>query len=73
MENQEKKLKPKKPNCCNCKFASKQFKVVGKTHVHCHNEILYPIRDLKSGKLSAWDTLMDWHHVCSSHKFLKKS
>ena len=60
---------PKKAKCYNCKFAGQQFKVGNKTHLHCHNEKLYPPSDFESGKISAWDTLMDWHSTCKSHEF----
>lgn len=59
----------KKAKCHNCKFAGKQFKVDSHTHLHCHNEQLYPNKDFESGKLCAWDTLMDWYSTCKSHEF----
>lgn len=61
--------KPKKAKCYNCKFAGEQFKVGDKTYLHCHNEVLYPTADFGNGKLSAWDTLMDWWATCTSHEF----
>jgi hypothetical protein len=62
----------KKAKCYNCKFASKQFKVSGKTHVHCLNEELYPPADFESGKLSAWDTLIEWWSTCKKHELIFK-
>lgn len=58
----------KKSKCYNCKFSSQQFKVSGKTHVHCQNEYLYPPVNFENGKLSAWDTLMQWWSTCDSHE-----
>lgn len=52
--------------CYNCKYASKQFKAGGMSHVHCRNEELYPSKDFETGKLSAWDTLQDWWGKCKS-------
>lgn len=62
-------LSVKKAKCHNCKFAGKQFKVGSHTHLHCHNEELYPTKDFESGKLSAWDTLMNWYSTCKNHEF----
>jgi len=59
----------KKAKCHNCKFASKQFKVVYRNYVHCQNEELYPPQDFENGKLTAWDTLMSWYHTCNNHEF----
>jgi len=50
--------------CYNCKFATKQFKAGGMSHVHCQNETLYPSKDFENGKLSVWDTLMEWWGNC---------
>jgi hypothetical protein len=61
----------KKAKCHNCKFASKQFKVVDRNYVHCQNEDLYPAKDFESGKLTAWDTLMSWYDTCNNHELKK--
>ena len=58
----------KKQKCYNCKFSSQQFKVADKTHVHCLNAELYPPADFESGKLSPWDTLMEWWSTCGKHE-----
>ena len=64
--------KPKK--CFNCKFAGEQFKVGGNTSLHCLNQKLYPLDDFNTGKLSPWDSLMNWYSTCKSHEFkLKKN
>jgi hypothetical protein len=61
----------KKAKCHNCKFASKQFKVVDRNYVHCQNEELYPVKYFESGKLTAWDTLMSWYDTCNNHELKK--
>jgi hypothetical protein len=53
-----------KKRCYNCKYAGQPFKVVGKTHVHCENRTLYPEKDIMEGKISAWDTLMEFSWKC---------
>jgi len=49
--------------CYNCKHSSKGFKIAGKTHLHCLHP-KYKDEDFKSGKLSPWDTLMEFWHTC---------
>jgi hypothetical protein len=61
--------KPKKPKCWNCKHGGQTFKIVGKTHLHCHNQEKYPDADMESGKISPWDTLMEGYYYCDKHEF----
>lgn len=60
--------RPKKPKCYNCKHGGQQFKVVGKTHLHCEHP-KFTEEDFKSGKISPWDTLMEFWQTCKDHKF----
>lgn len=57
--------------CFNCKFASEPFKINGNTHFHCyhtkHDE------GLKSGDLSAWDTLRMFYDTCDDHQLNEKT
>ena len=54
--------------CYNCKHATSQFKVIGKSHVHCQNENIYPSKGFIDGNLTAWDSLRAWHNSCEKHK-----
>lgn len=64
-----KEEKKQKRKCYNCQFAGKQFKIVGKTHLHCYNKEIFPEKDFENGKLSAWDTLREWWWGCEKHEF----
>ena len=56
-----KKVKPKK--CFNCKHAGPSFKIAGKTHMHCEHP-KYTEEDFVNGKISPWDTLMEFWQTC---------
>lgn len=60
----------KKPRCYNCKHASESFKVSDLTHHHCLH--LKYDEDMKSGKLSAWDSLRVFSDTCNDHEFKDK-
>lgn len=53
--------------CYNCKYAGRQFKIVGKTHLHCEHP-KYTEEDMKSGKITPWDTLMEFWNTCEDHE-----
>lgn len=53
--------------CYNCKHAGRQFKIVGKTHLHCGHP-KYSEEDMKSGKITPWDTLMEFWSTCEDHE-----
>lgn len=61
----------KHKKCYNCKHASKAFKVVGKTHHHCFHP-KYKEEDMKSGKISPWDTLMEFWQTCDDYEFKQR-
>ncbi len=61
----------KRPRCHNCKYGGDQFKVVGKTHLHCEHP-KYTDEDFMDGTISAWDTLMEFSDTCSDHNFKPK-
>jgi len=58
----------KKQKCYNCKYSGKQFKVVGKTYLHCE----HPKWDKKHKEnprgITGWDTLREWWDTCSDFK-----
>lgn len=60
--------KVKNKKCYNCKFATKGFKVVGKTHHHCLEPTQYPEAEIEAGNISPWDTLREWWDTCEHHK-----
>ncbi len=61
-----------KNKCYNCKHAGPQFKIDGKTHLHClHHK--YKKEDFESGKLTAWDTLMEFWQTCEDHELKDKT
>lgn len=53
--------------CYNCKHAGRQFKILGKTHLHCEHP-KYPEADKESGKISPYDTLMEFWNTCEDHE-----
>ena len=58
------KTKPKK--CYNCQHSGNPFKIGKLTHMHCcHSK--YKEEDFMSGKLSPWDTLMEFWESCDDH------
>jgi hypothetical protein len=57
----------KKAKCYNCKFGGNQFKIAGKTHLHCEHPS-YTKEDFENGKLSPWDTLREFWNTCDNHK-----
>lgn len=60
-----------KPKCHNCQYASKSFKIASTTHHCCLNEVNHPLEEMKSGKQSAWDALVEWYYTCDQHKYKK--
>ena len=62
--------KPKK--CYNCKHSSKGFIIAGKIHHHCFHP-KYKEEDMKSGKISPWDTLMEFSQTCDDHEFKQRN
>ncbi|WP_394749590.1 hypothetical protein [Spongiimicrobium salis] len=60
--------KQKKAKCYNCKHAGKQFKIIGKTHLHCEHPI-YTKERFESGEFSPWDTLKEFWNTCNDHEF----
>jgi len=60
--------KKKRKICNNCKFAGDKFRIEGLTHVHCENKKEYPDKDLKSGKISPWETLREFWNTCNKHE-----
>ncbi len=56
----------RKPRCHNCKYSSKQFKVVNLTHIHCENEKAF---ELPMEEVSPWDTLRVFNDTCEKHEF----
>jgi hypothetical protein len=53
--------------CYNCKFAGQQFKIFGKTHLHCkHPKFDDEIKN--SPTFSPWDTLREFWHTCDDYK-----
>lgn len=66
-----KPISKKRNRCHNCKFAGDQFKIVGKTHLHCEHP-RYKQEDFESGKLSAWDTLREFWETCGDWQELIK-
>lgn len=65
------KQKKARRKCYNCKFAGKQFKVSGVTHLHCEDENQYPKEKWVSGELTAWDSLQKFSDSCKNHEFKK--
>lgn len=59
--------KQKHAKCYNCIHRGSQFKIAGKTHMHCehpkHEE------SLKNYELSPWDTLREFWETCEDHEF----
>ena len=62
------KEKPKK--CFNCRHSSYGFKIANKTHHTCLHK--KHEKGLKSGKLSAWDTLMEFWETCNDFEYKNK-
>lgn len=60
--------KKKNAKCYNCRFASRGFKVLGKTHHHCFEPTQYPPKDMSEYKISPWDTLREWWDKCEYHE-----
>jgi len=56
-----------KQTCANCKHSGKQFRIEGKTHIHCQNEKLYPPE--KANERPALETLRQWFNKCENHEF----
>ena len=56
-----------KAKCYNCKHASKGFKIGNKTHHTCQHP-KYREEDFKSGKISPWDTLVEFWETCKDHE-----
>ncbi len=67
----EKPPKEIKPKCYNCKHAGQQFKVHNLTHLHCEHP-KWSEEDMKSGKISPWDTLCVFSETCNDHEFKPK-
>jgi len=63
------KSKTKKAKCYNCKFAGKQFKLTGVSHLHCEDDKQYPEEKFLNGDFTAWDTLMKFSDTCKNHEF----
>ena len=55
----------RKQKCYNCKHAGKQFKVAGKTHLHCEHFKWEKKHEESEHGISAWDTLCEWWDTCS--------
>ena len=64
-------LPKKKQKCYNCKHAGNQFKISGKTHLHCkHPKWIKKHKESKHG-VSAWDTLCEWWSSCNDFEYKK--
>src|SRR5690606_801300 len=50
--------------------AGQQFKIAGKTHLHCEHP-KYPEADKESGKISPYDTLMEFWNTCNDFESKK--
>lgn len=59
----------RKPMCCNCKFATKPFKVHKMTYVHCEDPTKYTQEKFDLGEFTPWDTLREFGETCENHKF----
>jgi len=64
-------LPKSKQKCYNCKHAGRQFKIAGKTHLHCE----HPKWDKKFKEhpesFSGWDTLREWWDRCDDFEAKK--
>ena len=52
--------------CFNCKYASKAFKIAGKTMHYCLHPMHKPC--LEDGSMSAWGTLRYFYDTCHAHE-----
>lgn len=64
-------LPKSKQKCYNCKHAGEQFKITGKTHLHCEHpkwEEEHQLKQRSPYGISAWDTLREWWDTCPDFK-----
>jgi len=65
------KSQERKRMCCNCGYATPQFKVKNLNHVHCMKP-KYNAMTKAGHPPSPWETLCVFSWVCEEHKFKGK-
>jgi len=65
-------LKVLKPKCYNCNHSGNQFKIAGKTHLHCNNPKEYNQEKWDNEEFNEMDTLRYFWDTCKDHEFKSK-
>ncbi len=56
--------------CVNCQYSGDQFKIAGKTHLHCQSPNME--KEAEKDDFSPWESLREFYNTCDDFKQKEK-